>query len=67
VSSLGFSITAILFLLKVLAVTSILVVGSFATLSWWIVFLPLIAGVVLDVLLFAVFGFTMFKVFDNWL
>ena len=66
-SSIGFTITIILFVLKVLAVTGIFVVGSFAALSWWFVFLPLIIGVVVDTLLFAIFGLAMFKVFDNWL
>ena len=58
-TSLGFTLSVILLLLKIIGI------GTFATISWWIVALPLVIAVVADVLLFAVFGFTIFKVFDR--
>jgi len=59
VTSLGFVLSIVLLLLKAFAI------GSFAAISWWIVALPLIIAVVIDILIFALFGFTAFKVFDR--
>ena len=58
-TSFGFCISIILLLLKVFGI------GALATASWWIVVLPFLIALLIDILLFAVFGFTIFKVFDR--
>ena len=57
-TSFGFVISVILLILKVVGF------GVFATISWWIVALPLLIAVAIDIL-FSILGFAVFRRFTR--
>ena len=54
-TSVGFVVSIIFLILKLAAV------GTFAAFSWWLVALPLLIGLGIDLLILIIFGATAFQ------